>query len=214
MKRKNIAEQLFLIESSLSGAMNTKEIQSKMAALGYTPEQIAEGVRLLERAKKMISTQVEDYSDKYSVSVILSKQWPAAYSMYMITLKVVRVAFKGEVDMLIRFKATGKRRRTLSGWLLDANIFYTNLLDTPAAIERMSRFGYTVERLQEEQKAVNEIESLYNRRLTETGEAQQSTVEKDKALDELYDWYSDFRAIARIALYDTPQLLEALGIRK
>jgi hypothetical protein len=78
----------------------------------------------------------------------------------------------------------------------------------------MSRFGYTVERLQDEFAAVKEVEILHSRKLTEKGESQQSPVERVKVLDELYDCYSDFRAIARVALYDTPQLLETLNIRK
>jgi hypothetical protein len=194
--------------------LNTPEVLRKLALFGYAEEQITEGKKLLEKAKQMLSIQVEEYSDQYAATDALSKEWAVVYPKYMITLKVVRIAFKGKVDMLARFKATGKRRKSFSGWLMDTIIFYTNLLDTPVALERMSRFGYTVERLQEEFAAVKELEILHSRKLTEKGEAQQSTVERDKVLDELYDWYSDFRAIARVALYDTPQLLEALGIVK
>jgi hypothetical protein len=61
---------------------------------------------------------------------------------------------------------------------------------------------------------VNEVENLHSKQLSEKGEAQQSTIERDKAFDELCKWYSSFRAIARIALYEKPQLLEALGIVK
>jgi hypothetical protein len=78
----------------------------------------------------------------------------------------------------------------------------------------MLKYGYTAERLQQERKNVEEIFALYSKRLNESGAAQQSTVDRDKLLDELCDWYSDFRAIARIALYDKPQLLEGLGIIK
>jgi hypothetical protein len=95
---------------------------------------------------------------------------------------------------------------------MDANIFYSNILDTPVAVDRMNEFGYTAEQLQNEWTQIKTLEDLYRQKLTEKGEAQQSTVEKDQLLDELYDWYSDFRAVARIALYDAPQLLEALGI--
>jgi hypothetical protein len=44
------------------------------------------------------------------------------------------------------------------------------------------------------------------------GEAQQSTKDRDEALDRMEDWFADFKAIARIALEDKPQLLEKMGI--
>jgi hypothetical protein len=214
MGKESFAEKMHRIEAGLRGVSNSSEIQKKMSECGYTPERMAKGMALVDKTKRLTSIQVEIYGDKFTATDILLKQESVVYSSYMITLKVVRVAFKGEFDMLARFKATGERRKSLSGWLMDARIFYENLLDTPAAIERLRQFGYTPERLQEELNAVNEIENLNSRRLTEKGLAQNSTVERDKAFDELCNWYSDFRAIARVALYDTPQLLEALGIVK
>jgi hypothetical protein len=86
--------------------------------------------------------------------------------------------------------------------------------NNPEIQERMSRYGYTPERLQEEQQQVEEVARLHSQQLEETAGAQQSTQDRDQAFDELCDWYSDFRAIARVALYDKPQLLEALGIVK
>jgi hypothetical protein len=127
---------------------------------------------------------------------------------------VVRVAFHREPGKLQNFHATGKRHRSLSGWLNDARILYTNLQETPGALETMAQYGYTAERLQEEQQQVEEVAQLHSRQLEETGGAQQSTQDRDHAFDDLCDWYSDFRAIARVALYDKPQLLEALGIVK
>ncbi|MDR1583443.1 MAG: hypothetical protein LBS55_09360, partial [Prevotellaceae bacterium] len=50
---------------------------------------------------------------------------------------------------------------------------------------------------------------FHSKQLSEKGKAQQSTIERDKAFDELCKWFSSFRAIARIALHDKPQLLEA-----
>ena len=61
---------------------------------------------------------------------------------------------------------------------------------------------------------LKDIEELHSNQLEKKGEAQQSTLERDKAFDDLTNWYSDFRAIARIALYEKPQLIEALGIVK
>jgi hypothetical protein len=91
---------------------------------------------------------------------------------------------------------------------------YTNILDTPEALTVLAQYGYSAEKLADEHVAINEIETLHSKRLTEKGEAQQGTVERDKAIDELCNWYSDFRAIARVALHDKPQLLETMGIVK
>ena len=46
----------------------------------------------------------------------------------------------------------------------------------------------------------------------ELGESQDSTVSKNIALLELKEWMDDFDDAAKVALYDTPQLLEVLGI--
>ena len=128
MPRKNTAEKLQTIRSGILGVTNTPEIQRLMAALGYTPERIAEGMRMLEEAEQIVALNVEYYSDQYTSTSELNIKWSEAYSVYMITLKVVRVALKGQVDKLARFKANGERRRSLSGWIEDANVFYTNLL--------------------------------------------------------------------------------------
>jgi hypothetical protein len=214
MTGKIFAAKLHNIENGILGVKNNPEIQAKLSVFGYTPERMEQGEQLLTSAIRLMTTQVSEYSDKYSAVAEMEKLWDASYSTYMVTLKVIRVAFKGQTDLLVRFDATGNRPRSLSGWLRSARILYTNLLDTPEALTKMSLFGYTAERLQQEQQAVKEVENLYSKQLSEKGAAQQATVERDKALDEICNWYSDFRAIARVALYEKPQLLEALGIVK
>jgi hypothetical protein len=156
---------------------------------------------------------VEDYSDQFIATDKLVKLWKIAYGDYMVLVKVTRVAFVGQPELLQRFNATGKRNRSLSGWLRDARIIYTNLLNSPEALTVMAGFGYSVERLEREFQAVNAVEELHSKQLSEKSGAQQSTVERDEDFDALCKWYSSFRAIARIALYDKPQLLGALGIK-
>jgi hypothetical protein len=214
MNGKVIATKLHNIENGILGALNNQEIQSKLSAYGYTPERMSEGKSLLDHVTRLMTIQVNEYGSQYQATDELGKQWTSAYAAYMITLKVVRVAFKGQHDQLARFNATGKRNRSLSGWLRDARILYTNLLNASETITALAAFGYTPERLQQELQVVNEVENLHSKQLSEKGDAQQATLERDKAFDELSNWYSNFRAIARIALYDTPQLLEALGIVK
>jgi hypothetical protein len=210
--KRDIATKLHSIENGILGASNSPEIQEKLIPFGYSPEKIAQGITLLNKAKHLTAAQVGNYGDQYSATDEVDRVWEEKYSMYMVTVKVTRVAFKDRPDLLVKFRVTGRRSRSLSGWLNNARIMYANILDTPEALSILAQFGYTSEKLSAERDAVEQVEALHSKRLAEKSEAQQGTVERDKALDELCNWFSDFRAIARIALYDAPQQLEALGI--
>ncbi|MDR1339638.1 MAG: hypothetical protein LBK58_06265 [Prevotellaceae bacterium] len=214
MNGKIIAAKLLKIKEGISGVENNLEIQEKLNTFGYTHERINEGRMLLDRVTGLMTAQVKEYSEQYSASDEFGKLWKKTYGNYMVTLKVIRVAFTGEMDMLQRFNAIGRRNRSLSGWLRDSKILYTNVLNSPETIEVLARYGYTLEKLNREFQDVSEVERLHSKQLSEMGTAQQSTVERDDAFDSLCKWYSKFRAIARIALFDKPQLLEALGIVK
>jgi hypothetical protein len=211
--KRDIATKLHNIENGILGVSNSPEIQTKMTAFGYTPEKIAQGQSLLDKAKRLTTAQVGNYGDQYAASDEVDRLWSEKYAISMVTVKVIRVAFKDRPDLLVKFRVTGPRKRSLSGWLNDVRIMYDNILETPEALTVLAQYGYSPERLATERDAVNEVEALHSKRLGEKSEAQQSTVERDKAIDELCNWFSDFRAIARIALYDAPQQLEALGVK-
>jgi hypothetical protein len=180
---------------------------------GYPEERIREGERLWNKANELMVIQVNLYGNLYAATDEQEKFLEETYSQYMVVVKVTRVVLKKQPDMLARLGVTGKRPRSLSGWLRSGRILYTNLLETPEALKAVNTLGgITAERLQEGLQNITKIEDLHIKQLGEKSSAQQATQERDKAFDELCDWYSDFRAIARIALYDNPQLLEALGI--
>jgi hypothetical protein len=214
MNGKKIAAKLHEIGNVISGALNSLEILKKLAAFGYTTEHINEGKAMLGNVMRLMTNQVKEYGKQYAATDAQEKFLNSTYSAYMITVKMSRIAFKKHPDILSALGVTGKRSRSLSGWLRRRRILYTNLFEIPDALEIITQFGYTAEGLQKELQDVEEVENLHIKQLSGKSAAQQSTQKRDEAFDELCDWYSDFRGIARIALYDNPQLLEALGIVK
>jgi hypothetical protein len=214
IEKRDLAAKLHSMENGIEGVNSSPEILTKMAVYGYTPEKVQKGKNLLERAKRLTVAQKGGYGGQYAATDELGKAWTGAYATSMVTVKVARVAFKGQPDMLKRLNITGERNRSLSGWINDARIMYGNIIDSPEAMDVLAQFGYTPEKIAAELAAVEQVAALHVKRLAEKSEAQQSTVERDKAIDDLCNWYSDFRSIARIALFDNPQLLEALGIIK
>jgi hypothetical protein len=213
-KDQSFAAKLHRMENGIWGVQNNPEVQERMTQYGYTPERVAEGQVKLANVTRLTALSKEEYSEQYVATGKQNRSLTDVYAKYMITLKVTRVAFHRETGKLQEFRATGQRHRSLSGWLSDARILYTNMQKTPGALETMELYGYSAKRLQEEQQQVEEIARLHSKQLEEKGGAQQSTQERDHAFDDLCNWYSDFRAIARVALYDKPQLLEGLGIVK
>jgi hypothetical protein len=212
MQRKFIAKKLHNMGIAISGAMNNPEILERLNIYGYTGERINKGKQLWENVNHLMTNQVKEYGKQYAATDEQEKFLEFTYAQYMVTVKISRIAFKKHPDILSSIAVTGERPRSLSGWLRSARILYTNVPEIPKALEIIAAYGYTAERLQKELQDVEKVENLHIKQLSEKSAAQQSTQKRDKAFDELCDWYSDFRAIARIALYGNPQLLEALGI--
>jgi len=76
----------------------------------------------------------------------------------------------------------------------------------------LARYKITPEALQAAQSQVGQTFALNNVQEQEKGEAQEATQQRNAAIEALDEWLSDFKVVARIALEDTPQLLEALNL--
>ena len=73
-------------------------------------------------------------------------------------------------------------------------------------------YGYSKEKLEQESALVSQVVAKHLEQKKEIGEAQEATEVRDKTLDKLAQWISDFRAVAKVALEENPQQLEKLGI--
>ena len=130
----------------------------------------------------------------------------------MRSLKVARVAFKRNSGVATQLDLAGTRKKSLSGWMAQANQFYKNALGDKAILAELKEFGITEQKLRAGLAELAVIEQANLVQEKEKGEAQAATQKRDAALDELQDWLSDYLAIAKVALEDDPQLLEGLGI--
>jgi hypothetical protein len=212
MATHSIYSKVQAMSNAVNGALSSPEVLGMLSVYGYTQEKINEGAELAANVMSMMTLQTKEYGDKFTSTEELTKMFGECYGRYMIIIKLARITFKNEKGILYTLRATGKRKRSYSGWLSDARALYGNLLQNVEWVNEIGRFGVTRERLESEYSLVQEFERLYHNKLKEAGEAQQMTKDRDDAIDELSNWHSDFRAVARIALYEKPQLLEILGI--
>lgn len=211
-KYETIDEFLARARVAIDNAQANAEIQGSLTAFGYTPEKMQEGRGLYDRAQAATQQQITEYGEQIGATAALNEAWQQAKKTYNPLAQVARVAFKKEPGIATQLAIAGARKRTLSGWLEQAKVFYDNALSNADIGSKLGEFGITQEKLQGGKAEVEAIEGLNAAQEEEKGEAQQATYTRDVAIDVLSDWLEDFLDIAEVALSDRPQLLEALGV--
>lgn len=113
---------------------------------------------------------------------------------------------------LERLGLLGNRGKSIAVWIMKANIFYSQALDSPELLERLAGCGVNRKSLERGREQLEGIKSLHRKNEMANGRARMSTKERDGALEELKGWLTRYRAVARVALAEMPQLIEQLGI--
>ncbi len=196
----------------IGNACEDPVIASRLECFGYDAARLTAGMGLHDELSALILRQRAEYGQRYEATEAASAAWAKADEAYLRAIGVARIALRDHRRPRSAMMVDGPRNRSLTGWLAQAEAFYGNLLSDPEAMADMGRFGYTAEALRLEQGLVNDISVKYGKSRREAGEAQGATRERDHKMDELARWVSDFRAIAKLALKDTPEKLKALGI--
>ncbi|MGD8777758.1 MAG: hypothetical protein PVH88_02225 [Ignavibacteria bacterium] len=198
--------------AALTNAAENADIALALALFGYGSEKINEGKTLLEKASELNAKQKKEYSEQYEATEEFNSKRETANKEYMKLVKLSRICFRNKPGIYIELGLSGERKVTISGWITQVDLFYRNLLASPEAKEALAVYGITEEKIQSTYDLLKETQTLLSARNNEMGEAQDATKERDKVIDELNEWMSDFYAVAHIALEEHPQLIESLGI--
>ena len=210
---QSIQDRLLAAQIAIENALNDEEIAPLLTAYGYDVTKLNVGNALRQAAMQEVQRQVEEYGDQFTATDIVNQAWQQANAEYMKHVKIARVAFKNERGAFQKLALDGQRKRTLSGWLGQARQCYSNALSDTHVQNVLLGFGIDVAALTAAQALVDAAEQASAAQESEKGDAQQATLERNKAMQALDAWMSDFIAIARIALAGKPQLLEKLGVQ-
>jgi hypothetical protein len=211
-KSNRIEDFLFSSRIMIENSLRDEPLKQALAVYGYTEEKLNQGKELYNKAEKLHLARKMEYGEQIAATAELDTVWDQAEKQYMKTLKIARVALKEDVRAYESTMLFGDRKRSLSGWLEQARAFYTNLLGDSGFLNALSAYGYTQAKLEKEAALVDQVIAKHMAQKKEMGEAQEATAMRDKALDNLAKWISDFRAVVKVALEEDPQQLEKLGI--
>jgi hypothetical protein len=207
-----VDQRLAAMQLALDALDADDAMQASLADVGYDAPRLAHGRQLYDAAANLHLHQQAEYGQQYAATDALDAAWEAADAEYARLVKIARVALKSQPGHWTTLDLVGPRKASLSGWLLQARQFYQNALAQPTILAALATYGISAGRLQAGQNLVAAVEAANVDQKRERGEAQEATLKRDNALDAMDDWYSDFIAIARVVLDDTPQQLEKLGL--
>jgi hypothetical protein len=210
--KNGIADRLLAAQVAIDNAISDTEVKAALAVYGYDETRLGEGKTLLDTTNQLQQTQQKEYGDQYEATEALSQAQSSANKEYMKFVKIARVALKSDYAVNKKLDLNGNRKKTFSGWVGQARQFYLNALGDTTVLDKMAGYGITQPKLENGKTLLYQAEAANAAQKKEKGEAQQATQERDKAMDNLEEWLSDFIVIARIALEEKPQLLEKLGI--
>ena len=212
MTHKAEANRLVSARLIISNSLEPPSMAQLLAPFGYDTPRIKEGETLLNTAEQLIARHNKEYGDQYAATEALNKQYAEARAFYMEHVKLARVAQKKHPSMDGSLQLQGQRKRTISGWLVQARIFYENALGIVEIKEALNAYGVDKDALVSGMERVNAVDVALSAQKRKISVAQTTTKEKDRVMDALDEWVSEFKSVARVALKDDSQLLEAFGI--
>jgi len=110
-----------------------------------------------------------------------------------------------DIDIIVEFSKTPD--------FFNKTQVYYNTIKTDTDIQsKMALLKITPEVADNRLLQRESVIAKYAEYVKENGQSQTATFTKNQAMIELKEWMEDFDIIAKVALYDRPQLLESLGI--
>ncbi|MEQ8555026.1 MAG: hypothetical protein RIC06_00035 [Cyclobacteriaceae bacterium] len=212
MKNNTIDSKLLLARVAMENTLGNKPILDALSVFGYNSKKIKEGMALLEDAEQKHAQQKKEYGEQFSATDDMTSAMEKLNDTYMGQVMVSRIALKDKRGHYQTLQIQGRRKKTYSGWLKQAAIFYTNALNDKEILAELSKFGMTPVVLEKGLVAIKEIEKKIAQQKRETGEAQEATAVRDEAFEKIEDWVGDFLGVARVALRGQPQMIESLGV--
>lgn len=212
LRQMSIFQLLSFSTTALINGKNNVEIQSALAKYGYDVAKMEEGWALLQEAKALHNAQIQEYNEKRYKSSDKNNARKTAETIYIKYVKLARIAFKNNPVQLRHLGIVGKRTASLTGFLTEATQFYNAALHSEMIQEELGKYGITVAKLTEGKAAIDALISSDEAQLQAKANAERSTQIRNEKVAELEEWMSSFIKVARIALEEIPQMMEALGV--
>jgi hypothetical protein len=211
-KKRTESATLERYRVALENVEKQPEIASIMAEFGYDAAMIEEGKNLFTLTRQAYDENMQEDDETSEAYDDFSDKRHQLEDTYSLHRKKAKVLFRKNLETLERLDLDGSLPRAYIPWLETVQKFYSEVRADNELQTKLQRLRVTPEELTQASTLINELKAARAKYLMEKGESQDATTEKDARFNELDDWMREFYAVARIAMEDNIQLMEALGV--
>jgi hypothetical protein len=211
-RNSSIDSYLQQVRLGVENGKNMPDIAAALAVFGFDTVKMDAGAALLAAAEDLQAVQKQEYGEQFAATSALTEAWRTADKTYSTHRKLAKLALRDEPETQAALLVHERKRETLDSWLGQAGVFYKNVLGDADVLAALGQYNITEPILTDGQTAVVSVATLNAAQEKEKSDAQKATKTRDAALDALDEWYVEFRTLARIALENDSQRLEALGL--
>jgi hypothetical protein len=137
MRNQSIDSKLLFAQNAISNAQSNSEIIAALAVLGYDDAKMQVGEALYIKAAKLQIKQVKEYGEQFAATDALNLAKATANKIYIVHVKIARIALSGDRGAAESLQLSGRRKESLSGWLIQTKALYSNALSTPAVLKAL-----------------------------------------------------------------------------
>ena len=207
------AKQIVRAQLAIFGTLENPEIQQAVAPVGYDASEMKRAQGLFDTVQTRRGSTATRRGSKSTTNQKASVSERVARAAQARLAKVIRAVFPAAADRAALGLAPGIAPDARPAFLAAAEKLFAACLGAPASLkDKLAKFGYPDAMLLSEQAKIAAFRAELTDQAGARGASEQETVALHLALSDLNAWVNQYRKLARIALADSPQLLEKIGI--
>lgn len=138
--------------------------------------------------------------------------WKELETAYRKVRKLAKIKFDSQPEVVARLNLKGKVPQLYVPFMATVETLVSGVTADQSLLDQLKPLQISEYTIYDLEQGIRKTKELRTEYLHKKSETQRITAEKQKAIAELFCWCSNYIKMARIAMADTPQLLEALGI--
>ncbi len=206
-----IDRRLMAARMTIETLLGDPKLAEDLSPYGYPMLRILEGRALYQQALALVKQYRSHLGDQLTAADACVSAQELVHARYKRHVAFARLGLRDDRGAAQKLDLSA-RKRSQSGWVLQADQFYTNALGNPAIMAKLAGYSVTVYQLLEAQQQVAAVSTAIVTQQRYKHVTQESKQARDVALLALDRWMRDFLAVSRVALADQPQRLAQLGL--